>query len=348
MVGCSFFQTAPAQPLVQFSELTGWSHEQAIAVRPALIKSCRHLNRSVFTDKSFWGDYDTWQSLCKELVQTPDRQLKVFFEQNFKPLRLAPEEKGLFTAYYSPVMPGNLTRTPEYSIPLLKLPDDLVRVRLSDFGISGQLVGRVDRGFLKPYWSRAEINQQTPKDSDVLLWMKSPVDKFFLQIQGSGNIELPDGKIIHVGYAGNNGHNYVAIGKVLKQEGELESISMQTILSWLDNNPDRRDWLLNQNRRYIFFSFSDEGAITAQGVPATAERTLAVDPSYVPLGVPVWLDTTLTATGEPFQRMMVAQDTGSAIKGPARGDIYLGLGVEVEHLAGKQQAPGKLYVFVPR
>ncbi|WP_066015374.1 murein transglycosylase A [Endozoicomonas atrinae] len=347
--GCGLFTTKPEQQPVKFSDLEGWSEEQAIAIRPALVNSCKHLNRSVLTDKSPWGNYQQWQLLCKELIQTPDRQLKAFFEQNFTPVRISPQEKGLFTAYYSPVIPGSLDPSEDYSIPLLKLPHDLVKVRLSDFGLSGQgLVGRVEKGFLKPYGSRAEINQQTAKNSDVLIWLSSPVDKFFLQIQGSGNVELPDGKIIHVGYAGNNGHNYVAIGKILKQKGELEEVSMQTIQSWLAKNPDKREWLLNQNPRYIFFSFSDEGAITAQGVPATMRRTLAVDPSYIPLGLPVWLDTRLTATGEKFQQMMVAQDTGSAIKGPARGDIYMGIGKDAAHIAGPQQEPGKLYVLVPR
>ncbi|MFK0570457.1 murein transglycosylase A [Endozoicomonas sp.] len=347
--GCGLLKTAPEQQPVKFNELKGWSQEQAIAVRPALVNSCQHLNRSVLTEKSPWGDYQQWQSLCKELAQTPDRQLKAFFEQNFTPLQIGPQEKGLFTAYYSPVIPGSLTPTEEYSIPLLKLPRDLVKVRLADFGLSGQgLVGRVEKGFLKPYGSRAEIDQQTTKASDVLLWLKSPVDKFFLQVQGSGNVELSDGTIIHVGYAGNNGHHYVAIGKVLKQQGELEDVSMQTIQAWLARNPDKRAWLLNQNPRYIFFSFSDEGAITAQGVPASTQRTLAVDPAYIPLGMPVWLDTRLTATGERFRQMMVAQDTGSAIKGPARGDIYMGFGKTAALLAGPQQESGKLYVLVPR
>ncbi|WP_419534505.1 murein transglycosylase A [Endozoicomonas sp.] len=347
--GCGVLKKAPEQRPVKFSELKGWSQEQAIAARPVLVNSCQHLSRSVLTDKSPWGDYQQWQSLCRELIQTPDRQLKAFFEQNFKPVQIAPEEKGLYTAYFSPVIPGSLTPSEEYSIPLLKLPRDLVKVRLSDFGLSGQgLVGRVEKGFLKPYGSREEIDQNTPKERDVLLWLKSPVDKFFLQIQGSGNIELPDGKIIHVGYAGNNGHNYVAIGKVLKQQGALEEISMQTIQAWLEGNPDKREWLLNQNPRYIFFSFSDEGAITAQGVPASARRTLAVDPAYIPLGMPVWLDTQLTATGERFRQLMVAQDTGSAIKGPARGDIYMGLGKDAALLAGPQQEPGRLYVLLPK
>lgn len=347
--GCGLFTTASGQQPVTLSDLEGWSQEQAIGVRPALVNSCKHLSRSVLTDQSPWGTYQQWQLLCKELTQTPDRQLKAFFEQNFTLVPVAPREKGLFTAYYSPVIPGSLNPSEEYSIPLLKLPHDLVKVRLADFGLSGQgLVGRVEKGFLKPYGSRAQINQQSVKNSDVLLWLSSPVDKFFLQVQGSGNIELPDGNIIHVGYAGNNGHNYVAIGKILKQKGELEEVSMQTIRSWLEKNPDKSEWLLNQNPRYIFFGFSDEGAITAQGVPATRGRTLAVDPSYIPLGLPVWLDTRLTATGEKFQQMMVAQDTGSAIKGPVRGDIYMGTGKDAALIAGPQQEPGKLYVLIPR
>ncbi|USE37758.1 murein transglycosylase A [Endozoicomonas sp. SCSIO W0465] len=347
--GCGLLTKASEQQPLTFSDLEGWNQEQAIAVRPALLNSCKHLNRSVLTDRNPWGNYQQWQLLCKELMQTPDRQLKAFFEQNFTPVQVSPQKKGLFTAYYSPVIPGSLAPSEDYSIPLLKLPHDLVKVRLADFGLSGQgLVGRVEKGFLKPYGSRAEIDQQTAKTSDVLIWLSNPVDKFFLQVQGSGNVELPDGKIIHVGYAGNNGHQYVAIGKILKQKGELEDVSMQTIRSWLEKNPDKREWLLNQNPRYIFFSFSDEGAITAQGVPATTRRTLAVDPSYIPLGLPVWLDTRLTATGEKFQQLMVAQDTGSAIKGPVRGDIYMGIGNDAALIAGPQQEPGKLYVLIPR
>lgn len=348
ITGCGLLTTTPPQQPVKFSGLQGWSQEQAIGVRPALAYSCQHLNRSILTEQGRWGSYRQWQSLCKELAQTPDRQLKAFFEQNFTPIPIASGDKGLFTAYFSPVIPGSLKPSGDYPVPLLKLPHDLVKVRLADFGRSGQLVGRVEKGFLKPYGSRVDINQKALKADDVLLWLKSPVDKFFLQIQGSGNVRLPDGNIVHVGYAGNNGHDYVAIGKILKQQGELDAVSMQTIRSWLEQNPDQRDALLNQNPRYIFFSFSDEGAITAQGVPATARRTLAVDPSYIPLGLPVWLDTRLTATGETFQQLMVAQDTGSAIKGPARGDIYMGFGKEAEFLAGPQQEPGKLYVLVPR
>ncbi len=348
--GCSVLTTEPPrQQSVKFSELDGWSLDQAIAVKPALMNSCRRLNQSLLTTTEAWGSYERWQALCKELKQTPDRQLKVFFEQNFTPVRLAPQETGLFTAYYSPLMAGSLTPTAEYTVPLLKLPQDLVNVRLSDFGLQKQrLVGKVEKGYLKPYDSRAQIERQKPDNSDVLLWLNNSADKFFLQVQGSGSVQLPDGKIVHVGYAGNNGHKYVPIGRVLRQKGELTDVSMQTIRDWLAKNPGRSEWLMNQNPRYIFFDITDVGAITAQGVPATSQRTLAVDPKYVPLGLPVWLDTRLTANGERFQQLMVAQDTGSAIKGPARGDIYMGLGKEAALLAGPQQEPGKLYVLVPR
>lgn len=348
--GCSMLTTeTPRQQRVKFSELDGWSLDQAIAVKPALMKSCRRLNRSVLTRDSPWGSHELWESLCKELRQTPDRQLKDFFEQNFSPVRVAPHKKGLFTAYYSPVIAGSLTPSDTYTVPLLKLPQDLVNVCLSDFGLAKQrLVGKVEKGYLKPYPSRAQIERQKTYKSDVLLWLNNSADKFFLQVQGSGNVQLPDGKIMHVSYAGNNGHTYVPIGRILLQQGELVDVSMQTLRDWLEKNPGRSQWLMNQNPRYIFFDFAREGAITSQGVPATSQRTLAVDPQHVPLGLPVWLDTRLSATGERFQRLMVAQDTGSAIKGPARGDIYMGFGKEAALLAGPQQEPGKLYVLIPR
>ena len=225
----------------------------------------------------------------------------------------------------------------------------IVVAQLSDFGLEQKtLVGDVENGRFTPYDDRQAIEQSNPDKDDVLLWLKDPVDKFFLQVQGSGNIELPKGEIKHVGYAGNNGHNYVPIGSILKQAGELTDVSMQSIRQWLKDNPSKREWLFNKNPRYIFFTFTDQGAITATGAPAVAMRTLAVDPATVPLNLPVWVDTTLTATDAPFQQLMMAQDTGSAIKGTVRGDIYMGMGKEAAKLAGEQQSAGKLYVLTPR
>ena len=334
---------------ITFNDLPGWEEQHLSSIKPALLQSCEKLNKKTFSSESLWGGISTWQRLCQELARTPDRQLIFFFENNFKPVAVSPNERGLFTGYYSPVIPGQTRVSEEFQTPLLKLPENLVKVLPSDFNREGSMmVGKVKQGYLKPYDQRASINKQKPVDDEVLLWLKDPVDRYFLQIQGSGSVELENGDIVHVVYAGNNGHDYVSIGRILRDEGELEDVSTETIKKWLEDNPDKQEWLFNHNPRYIFFNQSDTGAITAQGVPATTNRTLAVDPGIIPLGVPVWLDTTITATNEPFRQLMVAQDTGSAIKGAVRGDIYMGLGDEAGHLAGEQQAPGKLYMLVPR
>ena len=334
---------------ITYRDLPGWQDHQLPSIKPALLNSCEKLNKKSFPQESIWGDYSTWQNLCEELALTPNRQLRFFFENNFKPVAISPDEQGLFTGYYSPVIPGQTYTTEEFQIPLLTLPKDLVKVLPSDFNRTGSMmVGQVEKGYLKPYYQRAVINQQQHSDDEILLWLKDPVDKYFLQIQGSGSVALENGDVVHVVYAGNNGHDYISIGRVLRDHGELKQVSTETIKQWLKDNPDRQEWLFNQNPRYIFFNQSETGAITAHGVPATSKRTLAVDPGVIPLGMPVWLDTTITATDEPFRQLMVAQDTGSAIKGAVRGDIYMGLGDEAGYLAGEQQSPGKLYVLVPR
>lgn len=346
--GCATITSHQNTP-VSYDELDGWDDQSTAFLKPALLNSCKKLNEATFESSASRGTYKQWQFLCKELAQTPERQLKSFFEHNFTPVQIAPDQQGLFTGYYSPVIPGSLTADEQYSVPLRALPDDMVKFRPSDFNLNGDvLIGEVQDGYLKPYKDRLLIEQQPADDKGSVLWLSSAEDKFFLQVQGSGNIQLKDGTIIHVGYAGNNGHDYVSIGKILKASGELAEVNMQSIRQWLRDHPDRQQWLLNQNPRYIFFKKNQEGAITAQGVPAVSGRTLAVDPAVVPLGMPVWLDTTLTATDERFRQMMVAQDTGSAIKGPARGDIYLGIGKAAAVLAGKQQSSGKIYVLVPR
>ncbi len=341
---------------IRFADLEGWNDQQASAVRPVLLRSCRGLKKSSFQSDSQWGDISRWQALCDELARTPDRQLLTFFELNFKPVQSAPESRGLFTGYYSPIIQGSLTSDAEFSTPLLKLPDDLITVNPSDFGSSGKtLAGKLDGQQLIPYDSRADINLQIQEDElpekQVLIWLKNPTDRFFLQIQGSGYVSLNSGEIIHIGYAGNNGLNYVSIGKILKDRGDLTEVSMQSIRHWLERNSQKSQALFNQNPRYIFFKQTPEsnsGVITAQGIPATPFRTLAIDTSFIPLGMPVWVETTLTATGEPFRQLMVAQDTGSAIKGPVRGDIYMGVGEDAAYLAGNQQSPGKIFFLIPR
>ena len=280
------------------------------------------------------GSYNQWKSLCGQLVQLEDKSLKAFFEGHFKVYRVDSTSRGLFTGYYSPVYEGRLNKEPGFEVPLLKMPD----------GRPGNPLKQDD--------TRTDIEQKVSdgkiRADQVLVWIKDPKDKFFLQIQGSGNIQLKDGSMLHAAYGGNNGQKYVAIGRVLKDRGELDKVSMATIRAWLEAHPEEQQALFNQNPRYIFFRKASVGAVTAQGVPATAHRTMAVDPAYIPYGTPLWVDTELTVSQQPYRQMMVAQDTGSAIKGAVRGDIYMGVGPEAAALAGPQQSSGKLYVIVPK
>ncbi|MDP0588790.1 MAG: MltA domain-containing protein [Candidatus Endonucleobacter bathymodioli] len=319
---------------VSFEDLKGWGVDQGVAVRTVLLASCQKLRRSTFYGRALFGSYKKWKNICHQLSKISDTEVKEFFEKNFTVYRVAPTNHGLFTGYYSPVYEGRLTAEPGFEVPLLKVP-----------GLRG-------KGGLKKSDSRAVIEQKIIegkiKSDQVLVWIKSSVDKFFLQIQGSGQIRLKDGTIYYVGYAGNNGRKYVSIGRVLKNRGALAKISMSTIRGWLESNPDKQQELFNENPRYIFFEKTKYGAITAQGIPATAYRTMAVDPKFIPYGTPLWVDTELTATKKPFRQMMVAQDTGGAIKGLVRGDIYMGAGAHAEQMAGEQQALGKLYVIVPK
>lgn len=346
LAGCATI-TPPEKP-VTFDDLDGWNEQQLASVKPALINSCAKLDKATLSENSPWGSYEKWQELCEELAHTPDRQLKHFFENNFRLKAIPQTSESILTGYYSPVIEGRTQPDEQFQTPLRKLPDDLIKVRPADFGLdASMLVGKVDRGFLVPYGTRQDIEQQN-SDDETLIWLNDPIEKYFLQVQGSGNVRLENGGIIHVVYAGNNGYEYVSIGQILSDMNELDEASAQSIKQWLADNPEKQQWLFNQNPRYIFFAQSGLGAITSQGVPATANRTLAVDPEYVPLGLPVWVETTLTANNTPYRQLMVAQDTGNAIKGQGRGDLYLGLGDEAGQLAGRQYALGKMYVLVPR
>ncbi len=313
----------------RFSDLKGWDNQHIIETRPAINNSCQKLNRENYSGNLPLGSYSQWQKVCQQLTRIDDSQLKSFFEKHFNVVQIAPDRKGLFTGYYTPVYEGRRHKEPGFETPLLKLPDGNLRNK-----------------------SRAEIEQYIHSgkvsDHQVLVWLKNPVDVFFLQIQGSGNIRLKDGSLLYAGYAGNNGGKYVAIGRVLRDRGDLGTVSTGSIKQWLADNPEKQQWLFNQNPRYIFFKENPSGAITAQRVAATTQRTLAVDPNFIPYGSLLWVDTKLTINQQPYRQLMVAQDTGSAIKGIVRGDIYMGVGKQAAALAGPQQAPGKLYALVPK
>src|SRR6185295_10813052 len=219
-----------------------------------------------------------------------------------------------------------------------------------------RIAGKVEDGALVPYFDRKAIDEGALAGRGLeLVWVDDPVDAFFLEIQGSGRIVLPDGEQIRVGYAGQNGYVYSAIGRELLKRGVLtkEQLSMQSIREWLEANPDEGRDVMRTNASYVFFrELSEEGPVGSLGVVLTPERSLAVDPLFVPLGVPVWIDTTIPAGApggaRPLQRLLVAQDTGGAINGPVRGDVFWGPGDEAAATAGSMRQPGRLWLLLPK
>lgn len=242
-------------------------------------------------------------------------------------------------------------RTPVYARPMDMVTADLGLFREEWKGKT--LVGRVVEGRLRPFPPRAEIEAGALEGEGLeILWIDDPVDGFFLHIQGSGRVAMNDGRIVRLGYAGQNGHPYVAIGRELIERGAIprERMSMQAIRAWLKNNPDDAPRLMASNPSFVFFrELKGPGPIGAHGVPLTPGRSLAVDRSFIPLGVPVWLDTTDPLSPEtPLRRLVVAQDTGGAIRGPVRGDLFWGFGADAAAKAGPMKQAGRYYLLLPK
>jgi len=350
------------EPLTSF-EKVGWenlfdlSSDDFKQSKIAFEKSCQKLLKQppqkVVHGNRIFGVYGDWHRVC-EKIKNKQELNALFFKNNFQPYQVKAEKEGLFTGYYSPVLKGSLKPSKNFTSPLYGKPQDLYTADLGVFDptLKGyKIVARVDGQKLKPYFKRQEIKKS--RALNPLLFLENQTENFFLHVQGSGLVELPDGEIVKVSYAGHNGHAYKSIGRTLihKKWMKKEEVSLQSIQKWLENNPKRRDIILNSNPRYIFFSMSSDNLDIqgSLGVSLTAERSLAVDPKTIPLGVPLFVNTKLTgATNQNFQRLMFAQDTGAAIKGRARGDIYFGIGEKARKLAGAQNAKGDLYVLVPK
>ncbi|ATE58563.1 murein transglycosylase A [Thauera sinica] len=350
---------APAEPAAGAPEATswstveGWNDDDPAAALPALRNSCSVLSRQA-----------AWKPVCDAAAALGPRPASAaarqFFEQHFVPWRLTNADRsaeGLVTGYYEPVIKGNRSRGGPYTWPIHGRPDDMLTIELGDvypelkhLRLRGRLVG----GKVLPYWSREELaRRQDRLPAKVLLWASDPIDLFFLQVQGSGRVELPDGKTVRIGYADQNGHPYQSIGRWLVAQGELplDKASMDGIKRWAQDNPARLPELLNANPSYVFFRelpASDDGPPGALGVPLNAGRSIAVDPRYVPLGAPVFLATTRPSSSTPLQRLMLAQDTGSAIKGAVRADFFWGPGPQAGAEAGRMRQQGKMWVLLPR
>jgi membrane-bound lytic murein transglycosylase A len=296
---------------------------------------------------------------CEQAKATPPEGARRFFESTFAPYALiTPDagDSGLVTGYYEPVLEGSRTPSEAHRLPIFGVPDDLIVVDLAGLypELRGmRLRGRVEGRRLVPYPSRGEIDAKGPDfRAPIIAWTADPVELFFLQIQGSGQVQLPGGERIRVGYADQNGHPYRSLGRWLVERGELplEQASMQGIKAWAVANPGRLQEALSANPSYVFFRElpPTDGPIGALGVPLTPQYSLAVDRRYVPLGAPVFLATTFPLSEEPLERLMAAHDTGGAIRGAVRADFYWGTGPEAGALAGRMRQQGRMWLLWPR
>lgn len=337
-----------------WNDLPGWSEDDVAAAWPAFLLSCRGAASK--------PNGPGWKRVC-DLARAadgkPGHNPRRFFEQHLKPYAVSSGDgavSGMITGYYEPLLNGSRTRAKGYEQPVRGVPDDLLTIDLS--AVFPELKDKRVRGRLEgnkvvPYWSRAEISAQGEKlPSKTLLYVDDAVELFFLQVQGSGRVRLTDGSTARLNYADQNGHPYQSIGRLLVERGELklEEASMQGIQAWARANPSRLDNLLNSNPSYVFFREvpnGQGGPTGALGVPLTAERSIAVDPRSVPLGSPVFLATTRPNSPAPLNRLVMAQDTGGAIKGAVRADFFWGFGKEAGDLAGRMKQSGRLWVLLP-
>lgn len=309
----------PTYTQLSFDDLQGWQADDHQAALDVFQNTCRDMR-------------DTqWEVLCDFAKTEPDA--RGFFEKFFRPVLIEDGEPMLFTGYFEPQLPGSREWGDAYRYPIYGVPDDLVQG--------------------EPYYTRREIDEDRPLVGRglELAWLTDPVDLFFLQVQGSGRISLPDGSMMRVGYGGKNGRNYSSIGMALVEKGifERHQVSAAVIRNWVRQNRKEGRALLWENESYVFFREvsevpADLGPLGAMNRSITQGRSIAVDPAFVTLGSPVWIEK---AGAEPMNRLMVAQDTGSAIKGAQRADIFFGTGPDAGREAGQIRDEGRMVVLMP-
>lgn len=347
---------------VAFSDLPGWAQDDQSGALSAFLASCGVLKDKGRTSRK-GRIRDMLARLCPlaRKAKGDAGKARRFFEAHFTPHRMISEAPGFLTGYYEPELEGALEKGAGYEVPLLRRPDDLVDTveRALHASANEQFAaGRRQGGEIVPYFTRAEIENGVLDGRGLeIAFLKSPIDAFLLHVQGSGRIRLPDGRIVRVGYAGKNGYPYTSIGGVLVSRGvaPAEEMTLDRLRAWLEEDLSRGRALMQENRSYIFFrrlpeGNDDAGPIGAQGVALTEGRSLAVDASYHPLGLPIFIasDAIKHHGGEGFRRLMIAQDVGSAIRGPERGDIFWGTGKAAERNAGLTRHAGRFFVLLPK
>jgi membrane-bound lytic murein transglycosylase A len=290
-----------------------------------------------------------WSAACAAAASWPDETALQFFQTNFETAMVG-EGKAFATGYYEPRIAASRTRTPGYEVPIYRLPADLIDLDLGMFSpdLAGRHVrGRALYGQLVPYYDRGDIEDGVLVARGLeIAWAADPVDLFFLQIQGSGQLLFPDGSITRIGYAGQNGRDYVAIGGLLRQRGLITGpISMQAIRDWLRANPEQGRALMREDKSYIFFKeLTGPGPLGALGRPLTPRASAAADPRFIPLGAPI----VLAADRPEAKGLWIAQDTGGAIKGANRIDTFWGAGDEAASIAGGMTARGSAWILLPK
>ena len=364
-------QAQPPQPVTMtpaaFADLPGWEGDDHLAALKTFVKSCDKVVKGISgaTADATEADLADACRAAMALKAPTKASAKKFFEARFVPNRVVHKDAcGLLTGYYEPVLEGSRTREGQFQTPVYRRPPDLENVvaETQRAAKSDALthVRKTDAG-TTPYYTRAEIEQGALANKGLeLLYLADPVDVFFMHIQGSGRVHLTDGTTTRINYDGKNGHPYSSIGRYLVEKKLLDAnkVSMQNLCKWLREDKDRGQKVMWQNASFIFFRElkgldAKAGPMGALMVPLTPGRSLAVDPTYAPLGAPVYVSApTLTHAGAKkgsgFNRLMVAQDVGSAIKGPERGDIYFGSGDKAGRIAGVTKHPGNFFVLIPQ
>lgn len=310
----------PEYRLLSFEDLSGWARDDHAAALQVFRTTCDLI------------DGEDWAALCALATAVPPEGARAFFETLFRPVEINPRDTALFTGYFEPELEGSAERTERFRYPLYARPAELPA-----------------RG---EWYSRAEIEQGLLAGRGLeIAWLDNPVDAFFLQVQGSGRIRLRDGQVIRLGYGGGNGHRYRSVGREMVRRGlhQPHEVSARTIRTYVERNPEEGRALLHHNPSFVFFRRIDAhdarlGPLGALSRPVTALRSIAVDPEFTPLGAPVWIEK---RGREPLRRLMVAQDTGSAIRGAQRADIFYGTGAEVGEIAGRVRDPGRIVVLLP-
>lgn len=357
---------ATLQPIA-YAAIPGWADDDAAAAFTTFLQSCTALSQPpaelgpVSNPRLLPGLNRACAAARALHTLTPATGIaRLFFEANFQPFALRPTGRptGFLTGYYEPEVDGSLVRTATYTVPVYGRPLDLVPARPQADGNKGA-VSRYDGQRLVPYWDRAAIEDGALAGRGLeICWLKDPIDLFFMQIQGSARVRLPDGRSLRLNYDGHNGQPYVPVGRLLIERGQVprEQMSMDRIRSFMEADPAAGQALRRENPSFVFFRAvplaPGEGALGAQGVGLTAGRSIAVDRELHTYGTPIFIDARLplrsAVSDTPFQHLTIAQDTGSAIIGPARADIFFGAGDAAGRMAGRLRDPGNFFILVPR